>query len=263
MKLLMSINNKFFDKSPVEFINLVRENDKLNNVAGFELYIDFMNEEEVKYLKDLAFLCDKYNLKIQMHGASEYDIETQFKYMDLLNDIFVSGVSVVLHPITTFSREESIIETNEYFSKVLNYIYYNDYKIKVSIENLNSMVDTLRLSKDYLKGILANNSDLYFTYDIGHEIIEYGKITDIDDILKERLSNVHYHTFNNGDDHKPIGYVFYNKEQWIKGLTYLNTINYDGTVVLEYDFYALGEKYEERLVNYIKCFDFINDYILY
>jgi hypothetical protein len=34
------------------------------------------------------------------------------------------------------------------------------------------------------------------TYDIGHEIIDNGNITDVNEFLFEKISNIHIHTYN-------------------------------------------------------------------
>lgn len=259
MKILLSINHKFFEKSPKELIDSVKQIDVNNYVKGFEIYINFNDKDEVEYVKNLKFLCDKEGYLLQFHGDSSYSIELQEKYFKFLNDLSNGQyMNVVLHPLSLELIEDSIRETNLYFSKLLNIIYENRYKIKISIENLNS-INTFRLSKDYLKSVLSNNMDLQFTYDIGHETVDYGKITDLDSILIDRLSNVHIHTFDINNDHQPIG--MNDHKEWVKAIQYLNYLHFDGTLVLEYDFYTLGNDFKERMTNYIKCVEYMQNYV--
>lgn len=264
MKILLSLNFKLMDYTAYDLIKLIEKEDSKKIISGFEVCVDIENEERKKYVNELAILCKQNNLILQFHGDSSYELEKQKKYMDFLNNISnIVGkrINVVLHPHSEDTIEESIEKSNIYFSEILNYIYENNYNISISIENLNSMIDENRLSKGYLKSILANNMELNFTYDLGHEIVEYGEVTNLDTILLERLTNVHIHTFYNIDDHLPIKENDFNKEKWVKAIQYLNYINYDKTIVLEYDVYTLGESFEERVFNYIKCAEFISEYI--
>lgn len=171
------------------------------------------------------------------------------------------NIDIVFHPLSCDTIDESIKETDIYFSKILNYVYENNYKINISLENLNSMIDCVRLSKDYLTSVLYNNMDLYFTYDIGHEIMEYGKLIDLDNVFIERLRNVHFHTFNNAFDHLAVDYHEYNKDGWVKALLYLKSLDFNGNLVLEYDFYTLGNSYDERFNNYLNCAKLIYNYL--
>lgn len=182
-------------------------------------------------------------------------------YVNELSKIVDKNIDIVFYPLSCDTIDESIKDTDIYFSKMLNYVYFNDYNINISIENLNSMVDCVRLSKDYLTSVLYNNMDLYFTYDVGHEIMEYGKLSDLDDVFIERLRNVHFHTFNNAIEHLPVDYHEYNKDCWVKALLYLKSLNFKGTLVLEYNFYELGNSYNERFDNYLNCFKFISNYL--
>lgn len=47
MKLLLSINHKFFEKNPKELIEYIKKVDTNCYVKGFEIYINFNNKDEV------------------------------------------------------------------------------------------------------------------------------------------------------------------------------------------------------------------------
>lgn len=47
--------------------------------------------------------------------------------------------------------------------------------------------ESVRISKNYLKSILANNIGLAFTYDAGHESIEYGELIDLEGLYIGRI----------------------------------------------------------------------------
>lgn len=107
---------------------------------------------------------------------------------------------------------------------------------------------------------------MYLTYDIGHEIADYGNITNLNKIIIPLISNVHIHTINNyysnGYDHKPI---FKNDEKWneiIKGIIFLKNNNYNGSIVFEYDLYACpGNTLEEKIISYCESIDYVSERI--
>lgn len=268
MKLFLSINNKFFEKTPYDLISYIKKYDNDNVIKGFEIHFDLHNEFEKKYIENLLYLMEKVNYDVQFHGNSNLNIEEQYKYMDymnLLSKVLKRKIHIVLHPLVLDDYEESMKQTNIYFSKILIYIYSKKYDINISIENLSTIGD-IDLSKKYISRILANNSDLYFTYDVGHEIKDYGNITNLNYIQLERLYNVHIHSFNMHNfnttyDHQPIFENDDNITKIVKTLKFLKLLGYQKTIVLEYDFYALGNQYEERIINYLKSANYINSHL--
>lgn len=261
MNLMLSINKKFYDVTPVELINIIKENDKKNIVAGFEFCLTDLNEKNLAYALELNYLCKLNNYLFQIHGNCDLNMGDQFKMMDFISTLSDNKIKVVLHSLSGDNIEEEIKNSNLYFSELLNYIYEKHYKIEISIENLNSPIE-LRLNKGLILAILSNNEDLYFTYDVGHEIAEYGNITDLDQIMINKLCNIHIHTFKNVNDHLPISIDEENKLKWVKALQYLKFIKYDKTLVLEYDIYQInGETLKEKIENYIEEVYFINEYI--
>ena len=259
MKILLSLNFKFMEYTSLELYNLIKNS---NSIKGFEISFDLNKKEEQQYVNELVFICKQHDYILQFHGDSTLTLEEQYKYLDFINDIsneLNKRIDIVLHPISGNNFDECVSKTNEYFSNVLNYIYTNSYKINISIENLNTSIpEKIRLSKDYLLPILSNNIDLNFTYDVGHEICEYGNLTDLNPVLLERLTNIHIHTFDPYDDHRPI---IKSNLNWVKAIQYLKFINFNNTLVLEYNFYALGDNYDERMINYIECAEYINEYL--
>lgn len=265
MKCLMSINEKFMKYTPKDLVDLVKENSKY--VDGFEIYINASDKNQVDYLKQISFECNKENIYLQIHGDSSLSMEQQQQFLILLNEIsdFLGyKINVVLHPITSTSIADSIKVTTIYMAQVIEMADLN--KVVISLENLNDYLEEDRLNKEDIIPIIANNEHLYFTYDIGHEISEYGNLTGIDDLLLSRLSNVHIHTINyhysEGFDHKPI----YEHDQcWnklIKGLTYLKNNHYDKGIVFEYDLYECpGEDLKEKIISYAKSIDYVAERI--
>ena len=104
------------------------------------------------------------------------------------------------------------------------------------------------------------------TYDIGHEISDYGNV--INDMINKNtislISNVHIHSsnsvYNGGFDHKPI---FKNDERWneiIKAILFLKSLHYDKTIVFEYDLlFCPGDTLEDKIVSYCKSIDYVSE----
>ena len=267
MKEIMSINYKFMELSPKELVDLVTNTS--TTIAGFEISVNKDNPIELKYMHDLAFECNKNKLILQIHGNSNLSIEKQIEFLKEVEKIYNYSnrrINVVMHPLTGKNKSESIKLTSDYLNE-LSYKIDNK-KIMLSIENLNDFnQEEDRLDKDDIIAIVCNNENIYMTYDIGHEIIDGGKITDLNKSLISLISNVHLHSFNFaydcGFDHKPI---LINDENWnqiLKGILFLKSINYEGTVVFEYDLYAcIGTTIEDKIKSYISSMDYVGQRFL-
>ena len=264
MRIYLSVNNKFIYYSPRDFIRIIKENDKNKCIKGFEIFYNLNSISEMNFYKELIDISIENGYDIQFHGDSSLNIKDVKKYIDCVQDfskIYSRKFNIVLHPICTNDIDNDIKESNIYFSEVLNYIYFNNYNINISIENLNTTKNMVRCSKEDVLKVVTNNEDLNFTYDIGHEISNYGSITDLDILLINRLCNVHIHTFNIYEDHMQLLDSDEYKEKWIKGLLFLKSINYKGPIVLEFDFNKLGNDYESRLKEYINIASYLEEYL--
>lgn len=122
------------------------------------------------------------------------------------------------------------------------------------------------MDKTDITPIIANNEDIFLTYDIGHEIVEYGSITSLNKAIIPLISNVHIHTTNNnysdGFDHKPI---FENDEHWneiLKGILFLKSNDYTGSIVYEYDLYTCpGSTTLDKIKSYCDSIDYVSERI--
>lgn len=206
MLSLMSINKKFMEYSAEEILEITKDNIYID---GFEIYIDFNSSEEVEYLMNTVYTCQRLGKYLQIHGNSNLSIERQKEYMDLvmkISDILGYRVHVVLHSIIDEDNNISINKTTEYMKEITDYIDLN--KIRIGLENLNDDAGMHRLDINEITSIICNNEKLFFTYDIGHEIANFGSVTNVYWAMTEQMSNVHIHsidiTFNGGFDHKPI-----------------------------------------------------------
>ena len=265
MKSIIAINKKFMSLNPTELNEIVTKSSKY--IEGYEIYVDYTNKEELKYLDELAFICHKENLHFQVHGNSSLPLEIQIEYMKYLENIadyLGYKINIVLHSISAPTINESIKLTTDYLEALTNETDEN--KVIISLENLNDSGNIDRLDKNDITPIVANNEKVYLTYDIGHEIADYSNLLTINSEIIPLISNVHIHTFNSffseGYDHKPI---FKNDEHWneiIKGILFLKRNNYDKSIVFEYDLNTCpGNNIEERIISYCESIDYVSERI--
>jgi len=263
MKSIISINKKFMEYTPYELINIIKNNSKY--IDGFEIYIDYHNQEENEYLKELANYCKKYNYHFQVHGNSSLSVEEQLNFLtnlEEISDFLEYKINVVLHSKNAPTNEESIKLTTEYTTEITERI--NNSKLIISLENLNDIPEEDRLNIDQVTPIVANNENLYLTYDIGHEIADFNNVTSINQNIIPIISNVHIHSnnylYSGGFDHKPIFKGDINWNEIIKSILFLKNNNYDNTIVFEYDlFMCPGETIEEKIISYCKSIDYVSE----
>lgn len=266
MKSIISINNKFFSISPKELVNIIKNNSKYT--IGFEISVDVNNSDEVLYMRDLAYQCKQGNFIFQVHGNSLLTVDKQITFLkDLENisDQLGYKINVVMHSIVGVNYKDSIKLTTDYLNKITDYIDNN--KIQISLENLNDINDLDRLNVDDITPIIANNENIYLTYDIGHILADYGSVTALNKVVLPLISNVHIHSINSdyshGYDHKPIFKTDIHFNAIIKALIYLKINNYSGTIVFEYDLNScIGNTVEERIISYLKSIDFVSEHII-
>lgn len=258
MNLLLYLDKNAFGITLTDLISKVK---KSKWVKGFVVSIDFSNKDEQKYLKDLALLCKKNGLILQVHAHIVDQMLEELAFYHEVSVIYGDTLNIVNHPLASDNIYLAQEKTNILFSKILNHIYDNRFNLTLSIENLSSRANTVRLSKKLLLPILSNNEDLYFTYNIGNELRDYGKITDVDKLFIERLNSVHIYAFDYKEIHKPIMKNDENMPNFVKALSYLKQSNFKGSLVLDYDFSLMGETKEERLDKYLEHAKFISEYI--
>jgi adenylate kinase family enzyme len=162
-------------------------------------------------------------------------------------------IDIVFHSKISININKSLENSICIFTQIFDYITNNNLNIRVSIENLNSIMNIIRLDKQKIIPILKEFDDLMFTYDIGHELIEKGNIIDLDQICIDRLINIHIHTFKKGLDHQFIYKDDKNYKKIEKAFNYLKKLNYNGYYVFEYDLYkAKGKNVKDKINYYIK-----------
>lgn len=259
MKSLISINYKFMSLTPKRIIELI---SKSKYTKGVEIYIDYNNKDELKYLDDLVFELKKNNLLLQVHGEINLEYDKQIEYMKILENYSIylnMPIIITFHTIYDENNEISIEKTIEYISNLIKNTDNN--KIIICLENLNNTRNYIRLGKEEIKNSILNDEKLFFTYDIGHEIVDFGDIINLDKYMIEDIRNIHIHSCNNsGVDHFPIYKNDIHWQEIVKGLTFLIINNYRYNVVYEYGLeYCKGNTIEEKINNYLYSIDFVSE----
>lgn len=259
MKILLSLNFKFFNLEPEKFIELIKKYDEENLISGFEIATNSKKDE--LYVLRLAKVALENKYIINLHSPSFENIEEIKEYLDFVVEIskmMKRKINIVYHPISANGIDESKEKTKEQIEEIMQYIedkkYYNN--VELSIENLNDMNGMKRLKKEDLIEILEKQKSLKFTYDIGHEVIDGIKSEKLVNILDERLNNIHIHIYQKNLDHYPINNI--DEYKLIKEL--LDKYGENKTVVLEYALdYIEGEDFETKLKNYVESAKIIKD----
>ena len=260
MKSIMSINKKFMEVSPKKLVEIIK-NSKY--ISGVEICIDVDRKEEQKYLDDLVFELNRSNLVLQVHGNTDLPYDKQLKYIKQLekySDVLGYKIVVTMHSLYDEDKDLSIKKTSEYLDNIINSIDNN--KITVCLENLNDSRELDRLEKESVTPIVVNNERLYFTYDVGHELADYGNVVNLNKYMLEEIRNIHIHTNDGmGNDHQPI---YKNDRLWndlLKAIAYLVNNNYMYNIVYEYDLNACrGNTIEEKIKDYLTSIDFVAEH---
>lgn len=259
MNSLISINYKFMSISPKRLIELVLES---KYTKGVEVYVDIKNQNELKYLDDIVYELKKNNLILQIHGEiqEEFDKELNFiKKIEQYSDYLNMPIIFTLHTMYDEDKNISIDKTINYVSNLIKEI--DNDKIIMCLENLNDSREQIRLGKDEIKTTILNDEKVFFTYDIGHELADYGEIINLDKFIIEEIRNIHIHSNDNkGNDHLPI---YMNDIHWneiIKSLIFLQVNNYKNNIVYEYALeLCKGDTVEEKIKDYLESIDFVSE----
>lgn len=262
MNKLLSINYKFFKQEPQKLIEIINKYNKNRLIQGFEIAVS--KQEEQKYLLEFAKKLKKYNYILNLHAPTLENIEQYQKYLDYtveISKITTQKTNIVFHPINAKNILKSKEQTNKYVKELLKYIEQKNYEknIELSIENLNDIKEEKRLKKEDITDILNQNQELKFTYDIGHELVD-GQIPQIEqEILKEKINNIHIHTHIEKKDHYPLIKNKKDKEVTIQIIEKIKKHNENINVVMEYALdYIEGNTFEEKIKNYINEANYMN-----
>ena len=260
MNSLISLNFKYMSISPKELVSIIASS---KYTKGAEMYIDFREENELKYLDDFVYELKKNDLILQIHGEAHRDVEEQINFIKRIegySDYLNKPIVFTLHPLYDEDKNIALDKTLEYLTKLLEYT--NSNKVIISLENLDDNKDKDRLGREDINELILNNENIFFTYDMGHELIEFGEITLLDEYLTSKIRNIHIHTNSNGQGHMPIYKDDVNWNSIIKALLFLKTSNYKYNIVFEYGIdYCKGNTLKEKVIDYLESIDYISERI--
>lgn len=231
------------------------------NIDGIEF-----NSYECERLKKCAKMCRKNNLIFRCHFPLKKLSESETKkYLNCLNDISKElryKINVVFHSeIEQETMGEKIEATKIYMSNILKFIEKYNLNVTISLENLNYKRTIRRINVDNIDAVLSEFDNLKFTYDIGHDIYDNRKPSELSKLQVDRINNVHVHSVQKREDHHMIEADSSNFEAVKKAINNLKDINYTNPIVLEYAIeYLPGNRIEEKIINLVKSFAKFREY---
>lgn len=253
MKNIISVNKKFMEISPKQLIEIIKE---FYSVSGIEIFINCNEEKEIDYLEKLVFEIKNSNLILQVHSDIECSLEEQIKYLKKLEEYsnyLNKKIVVTFHSVYDINKEISINKTKEYMRKIIENITSDN--LILCLENLNNLDKEYRLKKEDLSKVVENE-DLFLTYDMGHELEEFGKINYPDNHIFNKIRNIHIHDSNDGIDHYPIYNSSINFNIILNGIKYLKDNNYKYNIVYEYDLYKCsGDTIIDKVKDYLNSIE--------
>ena len=189
------------------------------------------------------------------------------KYLNCLNDISKTlryNINVVFHSLNNNKNiNEDIEETSSFMENVLLYVKKYKLNVTISLENLNRKRGEKRINVNLIDNILNRFEDIRFTYDIGHDLYDNKKISNLSTLQKIKLNNVHIHSVINSKDHNIINEKSHDIDKIKESLENLKKINYKGPIVLEYAIDNIpGERIEEKIINLVKSFNFFKNELI-
>ncbi len=260
-KLILSLYDKKLDGLDFNIIFDIINLYGNGLVKGIEL-----NGDDLDGMKKCANLCKKNNIRFMCHipvkNMRESDI---IKYLNCVNDISKKlryTINVAVHSLNNNkSLRKNIDETYVYLKNILSYIKKYNLNITISLENLNKKDGERRINISSIDNVLNKFEELKFTYDIGHDIYDNRKPSDLSALQKIKINNVHVHSIVESIDHNIIQNKSKDIEEIKKAILNLKNINYKGTIVLEYAMKNIpGSTVEEKIINFVKAFKiFKND----
>lgn len=261
MKLLLSISKRILENIEVnEIFELIEKYDINKNISGLEIMTD-----NYEYLKKYSQKCKERDLIFQCHSPKtlqESDIYNYLNDVSKLSKSIDKKINIVFHSLELSNINESINETNLYMKNILKFKNDNNLNLSISIENLNYHNGIKRINVENIDKILSIHKNLCYTYDIGHDIFDNKIVTEITEIQKQRINNIHIHCYINDEDHHPILNDTNNIEVIKNSIEMLKKIRYDKNIVLEYGIdFMTGDTYESKMIDYIKSFQIVQEII--
>ena len=244
--------------SSIKGIEKIEKYDKTHKIAGIEIA-----SKDFETMKKAVEFSIKHNYIFQCHAPKISTNEELLEYLSnvgKLAKILNKKINIVFHSKEDDNLKIAKLNTINLLNTIFNYIKENNLNISISLENLNYHHNHDRINVDKIDSILSEFDDVNFTYDIGHDIFDNHNYTKLSKLQLKKLNNIHIHNVCNNKDHCEITPTCDYITQLRDSVKYLKSINYEKSIVLETGFNNYpGNNYEEKLINYIKSFEKIED----
>ena len=258
MKILVKYNEKFL-KIPVNKINeIISKYDKEDIIKGYELEIKSLKRGEINKFEEIVDSLKENKKIFQIKGIPlGENILMHYDFLEFYNKLAIKlgkKILVTYEPIVTDDKNDSIYKTNVILKRILKHIKDNEYKLDVSIQN----VDDER--KEFTPFDVINTlkivNGLGFSFNIGNNYLKENSNYDLNNALVKKLKSV---TIKNIAD---INYVRYSNIDFDKLFYYLNEIGYKKTLVVDLDFDKIkGEDLENKIIKGIIQLENLNKII--
>ncbi len=198
--------------------------DLLTEIEFAKQYFDFteitIQPEVLKTIDDIFFDLKNATTNFEVLGHIHWDIvkfDEIVKNIEILRDL--GAKKITIHPHQNLNTEENA----EIFNEINIVLQKNN--MQLLIENVSSAPYN---SADNILKLLEKIPNANITLDIGHanRISELNKFIDI---FSGKIGHIHLHD-NIGD----FDHLFYDNQAKVDGIiSKLNSIGYDGTILLE------------------------------
>lgn len=267
MKFLMSLHALSQHWEAQFFARIIDKVDPQHIIDGFEINGNPEEAYDRDYMITLAHLMTSYNRTLQFH--SHFELHQHYNDLDYLNRtlsfyhdmsvILNHTVNVVLHPVDSYDREIAISRSHNFLNNLNLLKKIHRYKLSFSLENLNNTYQYQRLNTKHLRSLIENHPDVYFCWDIGHEVSEGICEYHLKKTMLQALNNVHIHDVSL-KDHYPFTY---GATDYKRAIDYLNSINYKGSIVTEINLaYLSGKSLLEKFRHYTDNINLLKSYYL-
>jgi sugar phosphate isomerase/epimerase len=241
----LSITEKFLTQGVDYFYSLVDKNvvDGLDiNVRSLETLNSF---KEAKHFGGL-------NYSIHSDLLSCCDSRFQNSYLDFLK--YQNTLNVTVHP----SLDGHKIKNLNTLASLLTSLDTANNGINFSLENVNNYADNVRPNKYGVEFLLHYLPNLFFTFDVGHNLLCGSRDYNLDTGLKEKTKVLHIHDIVNNVDHYP----FCNSTFCLDSFKSSNLLtDFDGVVVFELAFdYLKGDSLKEKMRSFNESVEMVRTY---
>lgn len=259
MNYLISISWHILPIFKIEHVlEQIEKYDTNHKIAGIEIA-----SQDYETMKKAVEFSKKHNWIFQCHAPKLSTDEELLNYLlnvNKLSKILNKKINIVFHSKEDNDLEIAKLNTIHLLNTIFNYIKKYGLNLSISLENLNYHHNHFRINMDKIDSILSKFDNIHFTYDIGHDIFDNHDYTKLSNIQIEKLNNIHIHNVHDNKDHCEITTTCDYIKQLRNSIKYLNSINYKQSIVLETGFNNYpGNNDEEKLINYIKSFENIEN----